>query len=272
MNSFDSSDYIARRLHMIRTFSDKRVGPTVLATIEVEMDNALYFRDKYNNESDIKISINDMIIKATGNALTKHRLFTWAYNGRYRLYPTDKIDIRVPVDVGDDLGMLVIRDVDKKSLKEIAMETRKSLRQIKDSTKSRLDMISKINKRFWFLRPVINLGRKAFDVVTIFSEDLERWFYEKHREALGTFLISNLGKLGVNDVASPIVTPSIVQMNVSSIEKKKVMKDGVLKDINTIKLIGKLDHRITDVAQTVRFLKDVKKNLEEPEEGLKALP
>lgn len=268
MKVFDPDDYIARRLHMIRTFSEKKVGPTVLATIEVNMDNALAFREQFNNNSDVKITINDMIIKATGNALTKHRLYTWAYNGRYRLFPTDKIDIRAPVDVGDDLGLLIIRDVDKKSLLEIAKEAKTNLSKIKESTQQRIDKIAELNKKFWFLRPIVNVGRRAFDIATIFSKELEEWVYKKHREALGTFLISNLGKLGVNDVASPIVTPSIVQMNVSSIEKKKIIINGELKDVNIVKLIGKLDHRITDVAQTVRFLKDIKKNLEEPETGL----
>ncbi|MGB9598953.1 MAG: 2-oxo acid dehydrogenase subunit E2 [Myxococcota bacterium] len=268
MNIFDPEEYIARRLHMIRTFSEKRVGPTVLATIEVNMDNALLYREKFNKESDVKITINDMIIKATGNALTKHRLYTWSYNGRYRLYPADKIDIRAPVDVGDDIGLLIVRDVDKKGLLEVAEETKRNLKQIKDSTQARIDKIAELNRRFWFLRPFVNAGRMAFDIATIFSKDLEEWVYKKHREALGTFLISNLGKLGVNDFASPIVTPSIVQMNVSSIEKKGVIINGELKEINIVKLIGKLDHRITDVAQTVRFLKEVKKNLEEPETGL----
>jgi len=271
MNIIDPQDYIFRRLHMIRTFSEKRVGPTVLATIEVNMENALRFRDETNKTSSVKISINDMIIKATGNALTKHRLYTWAYNGRYRLFPTDKIDIRAPVDVGDDLGLLVIRDVDKKTLVEIATETKGTLEKIKQTTQERIDRLAKINKRFRLLRPAITLTRNIFEIATLFSRDLEEWVYKKHREALGTFLISNLGKLGVNDVASPIVTPSIVQMNVSSLEKKRIIENGVLREITIIKLIGKLDHRITDVAQTARFLKDIKKNLEGPEEGLKKI-
>jgi len=271
MNIIDPQDYIFRRLHMIRTFSEKRVGPTVLATIEVNMENALRFRDETNKTSSVKISINDMIIKATGNALTKHRLYTWAYNGRYRLFPTDKIDIRAPVDVGDDLGLLVIRDVDKKTLVEIATETKGTLEKIKQTTQERIDRLAKINKRFRLLRPAITLTRNIFEIATLFSRDLEEWVYKKHREALGTFLISNLGKLGVNDFASPIVTPSIVQMNVSSLEKKRIIENGVLRDITIVKLIGKLDHRITDVAQTARFLKDIKKNLEGPEEGLKKI-
>lgn len=271
MSILDPEEYILRRLHMIRTFSERRVGPTVLASIEVDMDRALEFRESINKNSGIKVSINDMIIKATGNALTKHRLFTWAYNGRYRLYPTDRIDIRVPVDVGDDLGLLVIKDVDKKSLFEIAEESQKRLEEIRRTTQRRIEQMARLNRRLRFLRPLINGGRVIFDVATLISGDLERWLYERHRELMGTFLISNLGKLGVSDVASPIVTPSIVQMNVSSIEKKAVLKDGDVVQVNVLKLIGKLDHRITDVAQTVRFLKDVKKNLEEPEEGLKKL-
>ncbi len=256
---------------MIRTFSEKRVGPTVLATIEADMENALKFREEFNKNSSVKVSINDIIIKATGNALTKHRLYIWAYNGRYRLFPTDKIDIRAPVDVGDDLGLLIIRDVEKKSLEEIAEESQKALKNIKELTQERLNRIANLNKRFWFLRPLISAGRNLFDIATLFSRDLEEWVYQKHREALGTFLISNLGKLGVNDVASPIVVPSIVQMNVSSIEKKIIIANDTIKERRIVKLIGKLDHRITDVAQTVRFLKDIKKNLEEPEEGLKRL-
>ncbi len=271
MKHIDTEEYIARRLHLIRTFSEKRVGPTVLATIEVSMDNALKFRERLNRESDIKVTINDIIIKATGNALTKHRLYTWAYNGRYRLFPTDRIDIRAPVDVGDDLGMLIIRDVDKKSIFDVARESRENLKKIKENTNARLEKIAKLNRRLKFLRPIISAARNAVDIATIFSKDLEEWLYKKHRELMGTFLISNLGPLGVNDVASPIVTPSIVQMNVSSIEKRKTIIDGELKEISIIKLIGKLDHRITDVAQTVRFLKDVKKNLDEPEEGLKPI-
>lgn len=268
MNVTDIEEYIARRLHLIRTFSEKRVGPTVLVTIEANMENALTFRRKIEHDSGVKVTINDIIIKATGNALTEHRLFTWAYNGRYRLFPTEKIDIRSPVDVGDDIGMLIIRDVDKKSILEVAKESKENLKRIKEDTQVRLQRIARLNKRLRFLRPFVNTVRGAVDIATIFSGRFEEWLYNKHRELMGTFLISNLGSLGVSDVASPIVIPSIVQMNVSSIERKKGIIDGEIVEIPTIKLIGKLDHRITDVAQTVRFLKDVKKNLEEPEAGL----
>ena len=73
---------IARRLS-----ESKNGAPHFYVTIEVNMENAIQAREVLNNKGDLKISFNDLIVKAVSAALKKHKckldrcrnITTWFY-------------------------------------------------------------------------------------------------------------------------------------------------------------------------------------------------
>ncbi|CAL1549074.1 unnamed protein product, partial [Lymnaea stagnalis] len=97
--------------------------PTFYLTVEIEMDNALEFRKQINAsipEAD-KVSVNDIIVKVTAQALTKHAWANASYQDKtIRFY--EDADIGVAVAIEDGLITPVIRAANRKGIVEISEE------------------------------------------------------------------------------------------------------------------------------------------------------
>ncbi|MDQ3605233.1 MAG: 2-oxo acid dehydrogenase subunit E2, partial [Gemmatimonadota bacterium] len=112
---------IARRL-------TQSIGPVphFFLTIEVDMGEAMQLRQRINErfkEEGIKVSPNDLIIKAVAAALRRHPWVNSAWTGdAVRQY--DVVHIGVAVAVEEGLITPVIRDADRKGVTEIAQEVR----------------------------------------------------------------------------------------------------------------------------------------------------
>ena len=98
-----------------RLAESKFSAPHFYLTMEIDMDNCIEGRNKINETSDVKISFNDIIIKAAAVSLRKHPMVNASFL-------TDKIrfnnHIHIGVAVAVDEGLLVpvIRFADNKSL------------------------------------------------------------------------------------------------------------------------------------------------------------
>ena len=106
-----------------RLAESKFSAPHFYLTMEIDMDNCIDGRNKINETSDVKISFNDIIIKAAAVSLRKHPMVNASFL-------TDKIrvnnHIHIGVAVAVDEGLLVpvIRFADNKSLTHISTEVR----------------------------------------------------------------------------------------------------------------------------------------------------
>ena len=106
-----------------RLAESKFSAPHFYLTMEIDMDNCVEGRNKINEKSDVKISFNDIIIKAAAVSLRKHPMVNASFL-------TDKIrvnnHIHIGVAVAVDEGLLVpvIRFADNKSLSHISTEVR----------------------------------------------------------------------------------------------------------------------------------------------------
>ena len=98
--------------------------PHFFLTSEIEMDRAAEMRKGINAlDPDLKISINDIIIKVVASALVQHPAVNASYQDKFiRFY--EHADIGVAVAIEDGLITPVIRSADQKSLSQIASEVR----------------------------------------------------------------------------------------------------------------------------------------------------
>ena len=98
--------------------------PHFFLTTEIEMDRAVEMRKNINTlDPDLKISINDIIIKVAAAALMKHPQVNASYQDRsVRFY--SQADIGVAVAIEEGLITPVVRAANQKSLSEIAAEVR----------------------------------------------------------------------------------------------------------------------------------------------------
>jgi len=109
---------IARRLG-----ESKFSAPHFYLTVEINMDNAVEARNAVNTVSPVKISFNDIVIRACAAALRKHPAINASWFGDKITYHRD-IHIGVAVAVEDGLLVPVIRHADGKTLASINTEVR----------------------------------------------------------------------------------------------------------------------------------------------------
>jgi pyruvate dehydrogenase E2 component (dihydrolipoamide acetyltransferase) len=121
--------YTDTNVSQIRKVIAKRLGeskfsaPHFYLTMEINMDNAMQARTQMNEMSDVKISFNDMIVKATAMALRRHPAVNSSWMGDFiRQY--QHIHIGVAVAIEEGLIVPVIRFADQKMLSQIATETK----------------------------------------------------------------------------------------------------------------------------------------------------
>lgn len=112
-----------RKVIAKRLGESKFSSPHFYLTMEINMDNAIQARAQMNEVSDVKISFNDMVVKAAAMALRKHPAVNSSWMGDFiRQY--QHIHVGVAVAIEDGLIVPVIRFADQKTLSQIATETK----------------------------------------------------------------------------------------------------------------------------------------------------
>jgi pyruvate dehydrogenase E2 component (dihydrolipoamide acetyltransferase) len=121
--------YTDTNVSQMRKVIAKRLGeskfsaPHFYLTMEINMDNAMIARAQMNEVSSVKISFNDMVVKAAAMALRKHPAVNSSWMGDFiRQY--QHIHIGVAVAIEDGLIVPVVRFADQKTLSQIATESK----------------------------------------------------------------------------------------------------------------------------------------------------
>jgi pyruvate dehydrogenase E2 component (dihydrolipoamide acetyltransferase) len=98
--------------------------PHFFLTTDIEMDRAAEMRRGINAlDPELKISVNDVIIKVTAAALMQHPEVNASFQEKFVRY-YEHADIGVAVAIEDGLITPVVRAADQKSLSQIATEVR----------------------------------------------------------------------------------------------------------------------------------------------------
>lgn len=109
---------IARRLA-----ESKFTNPHFYETIDIDMEHAIAARNRLNEISDVKISFNDIVVKACAAALRKHPYVNSSWMDDVIRQHGD-VNIAVAVAIEEGLMTPVINHADKKNLRQISSETR----------------------------------------------------------------------------------------------------------------------------------------------------
>jgi pyruvate dehydrogenase E2 component (dihydrolipoamide acetyltransferase) len=98
--------------------------PHFFLTAEVEMDKAAELRKSLNEmDPELKISLNDLIIKVVAHALMRHPQVNASFQEKSVRY-YERADVGVAVAIEDGLITPVVRAADTKSVGQIAREVR----------------------------------------------------------------------------------------------------------------------------------------------------
>ncbi len=106
-----------------RLSESKFTSPHFYETIDIDMKRAIEVRVSLNEISDVKISFNDLVVKACAVALRRHPWVNSSWMGDVIQLHGD-INIAVAVAVDEGLLTPVIRHSDQKGLRDISIETK----------------------------------------------------------------------------------------------------------------------------------------------------
>lgn len=101
--------------------ASKFSAPHFYLKMEVDMDNAIAARKAINAQEGVKISFNDMVVKAVAAALRRHPKVNADWMGDYIRY-NDHIHVGVAVAVEDGLVVPVVKFTDAKGIAQIGAE------------------------------------------------------------------------------------------------------------------------------------------------------
>ncbi len=117
---------IARRLA-----ESKFTAPHFYLTLDIDMDNAMKARKSMNQMEGVKVSFNDMVIKAVAMSLKQHPAINSSWLGDV-IRRNHHVNIGVAVAVDEGLLVPVVRFADTKGLVQIGAEVREYAQKAKD--------------------------------------------------------------------------------------------------------------------------------------------
>ena len=110
-----------RKVIAKRTLEANQQIPHFYLTIESDVRKLIELRKKINENNSIKISFNDLIVKALGMAMKKNPN-TNVYWQDNQIYKLNDIDVSVAVAIDEGLITPIVKKVNSKGLNEISSE------------------------------------------------------------------------------------------------------------------------------------------------------
>ena len=119
----DISNSQMRKVIARRLGESKFTAPHYYLNVEFDMENAIAFRKQFNTLPEVKISFNDIIVKASALALKKHpQVNSQWFDDRIQL--NHHVHVGVAVAVEDGLVVPVVEFTNEKSLPQIGAEVK----------------------------------------------------------------------------------------------------------------------------------------------------
>ena len=112
-----------RKVIAKRTLEAKQQIPHFYLTVESNVDKLINLRKKINENNLVKVSFNDLIVKAIGLAMKKNPN-TNVYWQNDKIYKLNDIDVSVAVAIDEGLITPIIKNADSKGLNIISGEIR----------------------------------------------------------------------------------------------------------------------------------------------------
>ena len=116
-----------------RMAESKATAPDFTLALTVDMTLAVELRERLKKITDPAPSYNDMVVKAVATALLEHPRVNGAYrDGKWELY--ERINVGVAVAAEEALVVPTVFDADRKSLGQIAKDTRELAERVRDKS------------------------------------------------------------------------------------------------------------------------------------------
>ena len=217
-----------RRIIARRLGESYRTIPHFFVTGAADAENLVQLRAELNSQlvaaGRPKVSINDLLVRASALALREHPLVNASYidDASGEMLVHRRINVGVAVASGNGLVVPVIEDADQKTVSQLGAEAR-SLVALANAKKLAPDQMSG-----------------------------------------GTFTISNLGMFGVEQFTAIINPPEGAILAVGGTAREAVVVGDEIVARHRMRYTLSADHRIIDGALAAKFLQTLTRLIENP--------
>ncbi len=106
-------------------------APHFYVTVEIDMDAAVSLREQLVRAEDVKVSYNDLVVKACAKALTRFPTVNASWTGE-TIQTHAEVHVGVAVSLAEGLITPVVRNADRKHVVEISSEVKELAARARD--------------------------------------------------------------------------------------------------------------------------------------------
>lgn len=227
--------------------------PTVYGWLQLDMSRALAYLARHEQTTGVKVTLTHLIGKALALALARYPDAN-ARVSRGRILARDSVDIffQVAYEQGENLSGVTLREVDRKSLVQIADELSARAAAIRAHQTHDL---ARSDRRM--SRVPTALRRVAMRLVetAVYDVGVRASWFGLPEEAFGSAMVTNVGMFGLPHGLAPLVPFSRVPivLTIGSVHDA-VVADGGAAVVRPVIVVGvTLDHRVLDGALAGRL-------------------
>ena len=111
-----------QRITAEKMLKSKQEIPCFYLTVKADVTNLVELRTKLNETGDVKLSYNDFLLKAVATGLEKYPIMTGQLAGE-EIRLAETIGIGLAISVPDGLVAPIVKDVNKKDVRQIALDS-----------------------------------------------------------------------------------------------------------------------------------------------------
>ena len=111
-----------QRITAEKMLKSKREIPCFYLTVKVDITELVELRTKLNETGNVKLSYNDFLLKAVATGLEKYPIMTGQLAGE-EIRLAETIGIGLAISVPDGLVAPIVKDVNKKDVRQIALDS-----------------------------------------------------------------------------------------------------------------------------------------------------
>ncbi|MGB2863898.1 MAG: dihydrolipoamide acetyltransferase family protein [Sedimentisphaerales bacterium] len=111
-----------QRITAEKMLKSKREIPCFYLTVKADITDLVELRTRLNETGDVKLSYNDFLLKAVATGLEKYPIMTGQLAGE-EIRLAETIGIGLAISVPDGLVAPIVKDVNKKDVRQIALDS-----------------------------------------------------------------------------------------------------------------------------------------------------
>ena len=234
-------------------------NPNTYAMLDLPVEAAMQFLERYDSETPL--TLTHFVTKITAHCLEKYPELNHILR-MGNLYKRKQIDIFITTllktEKGKDLSGFVIRNVDRKSIAEVASETKVRADDLRYNRDEENLKVQKIVNRLpsYILRPLLRIQE-----FLQFALNLSIPGLGMPKDRFGSVMITNIGALGIENAFIPLSPYSRSPLLIGIGKPRKipvVVNDAVVAADSAI-ITFTFDHRYADGAHGSHLMRRFKK-------------